>query len=67
MAIEELLHLSLAAGGLGLSTSRSSTHPDHEGNPVASRLATEVTRSSPSATWLASTREPHLKPSWRAA
>jgi N-acyl-D-aspartate/D-glutamate deacylase len=36
-----VLHQSLEAGGLGLSTTRSSTHPDHEGNPVASRQATE--------------------------
>ena len=36
-----VLQQSLQAGGLGLSTTRSSTHPDHEGNPVASRHATE--------------------------
>ena len=36
-----VLQQSLQAGGLGLSTTRSSTHPDHEGNPVASRQATE--------------------------
>ena len=36
-----LLDESLAAGGLGLSTSRSSTHSDGDGNPVASRVATE--------------------------
>ena len=35
------LHQSLEAGGLGLSTTRSSTPPDHQGNPVASRQATE--------------------------
>jgi len=40
-ALRELLHQSLAAGGLGLSTTRSPTHPDHQGNPVASRLAAE--------------------------
>ncbi len=40
-AISEVLHQSLEAGGLGLSTTRSSTHPDHQGNPVASRQATE--------------------------
>jgi N-acyl-D-aspartate/D-glutamate deacylase len=34
-----VLHDSLAAGGLGLSTTRSSTHSDGDGNPVASRLA----------------------------
>ncbi|MEO8698203.1 MAG: amidohydrolase family protein, partial [Acidimicrobiales bacterium] len=34
-----LLRDSLAAGGLGLSTSRSSSHSDGDGNPVASRLA----------------------------
>jgi N-acyl-D-aspartate/D-glutamate deacylase len=36
-----VLHQSLDAGGLGLSTTRSSTHPDHLGNPVPSRQATE--------------------------
>ncbi|HUZ10157.1 MAG TPA: amidohydrolase family protein [Acidimicrobiales bacterium] len=40
-AISRVLHQSLRAGGLGLSTTRSSTHPDHQGNPVASRLASE--------------------------
>jgi len=40
-AIAAILHQSLEAGGLGLSTTRSSTHPDHQGNPVASRQATE--------------------------
>ena len=40
-AISRVLHQSLEAGGLGLSTTRSSTHPDHQGNPVASRLAGE--------------------------
>jgi len=33
------LHESLAAGGLGLSTTRSNTHSDGDGRPVASRLA----------------------------
>ena len=37
----QLLHDSLAAGGLGLSTSRSSTHNDGDGNPVPSRAASE--------------------------
>ena len=41
-AIADLLHRCLEAGGLGLSTTRSSTHPDHEGNPVPSRQATEA-------------------------
>src|SRR5579864_8615196 len=36
-----LLHESLAAGGLGLSTTRSSSHSDGDGVPVASRHATE--------------------------
>jgi N-acyl-D-aspartate/D-glutamate deacylase len=36
-----ILHQSLDAGGLGLSTTRSSTHPDHQGQPVPSRQATE--------------------------
>lgn len=34
-----VLHESLAAGGLGLSTTRSSTHSDGDGRPVASRRA----------------------------
>jgi N-acyl-D-aspartate/D-glutamate deacylase len=36
-----LLHDSIAAGGLGLSTTRSSTHMDGDERPVASRLASE--------------------------
>src|SRR3954452_2030435 len=36
-----VLHESLAGGGLGLSTSRSSTHVDGEGVPVPSRFASE--------------------------
>ncbi|HEY1281690.1 MAG TPA: D-aminoacylase [Acidimicrobiales bacterium] len=36
-----VLHDSLAAGGLGLSTTRSSTHNDGDSQPVASRWATE--------------------------
>ena len=35
-----LLHRSLEAGGLGLSTSRSYTHRDGDGRPVPSRWAT---------------------------
>jgi N-acyl-D-aspartate/D-glutamate deacylase len=34
-----LLHESLSAGGLGLSTTRSNTHSDGDGQPVASRRA----------------------------
>jgi N-acyl-D-aspartate/D-glutamate deacylase len=34
-----LLHECLAAGGLGLSTTRSNTHSDGDGQPVASRRA----------------------------
>jgi N-acyl-D-aspartate/D-glutamate deacylase len=34
-----LLAESIAAGGLGLSTSRASSHSDGDGNPVPSRLA----------------------------
>ena len=37
----DLLDRSLAAGGLGLSTSRSSTHTDGDGQPVPSRWASE--------------------------
>jgi N-acyl-D-aspartate/D-glutamate deacylase len=36
-----LLHESLAAGGLGFSTTRSSSHSDGDGVPVASRHASE--------------------------
>ena len=39
LAIEQLLDASLAAGGLGLSTSRSSTHNDGDGRPVPSRFS----------------------------
>jgi N-acyl-D-aspartate/D-glutamate deacylase len=37
-----LLHECLAAGGLGFSTTRSSSHSDGDGVPVASRHATEA-------------------------
>ncbi len=37
----QLLHDALSSGGLGLSTTRSSTHSDGDGNPVASRMASE--------------------------
>ncbi len=40
-ALVALLHESLEAGGLGLSTTRSRTHPDHNGQPVPSRQASE--------------------------
>jgi N-acyl-D-aspartate/D-glutamate deacylase len=40
-ALVALLHQSLEAGGLGLSTTRSTTHPDHNGQPVPSRQASE--------------------------
>ena len=39
--LTELLGQSLVAGGLGLSTSRSSTHNDGDNRPVPSRLASE--------------------------
>jgi N-acyl-D-aspartate/D-glutamate deacylase len=38
-AIVGVLHESLEAGGLGLSTTRSTTHSDGDGRPVASRWA----------------------------
>jgi N-acyl-D-aspartate/D-glutamate deacylase len=40
-ALVLVLHDSLAGGGLGFSTSRSSTHNDGDGNPVPSRFASE--------------------------
>src|SRR5579859_5969293 len=40
-AMVSLLHQSIDAGGLGLSTTRSSTHSDGDGNPVPSRVASE--------------------------
>jgi N-acyl-D-aspartate/D-glutamate deacylase len=39
--MQQLLDRSLDAGGLGLSTSRSSTHNDGAGRPVPSRFASE--------------------------
>ena len=39
-ALTNLLHDSLAAGGLGFSTTLSFTHSDGDGKPVASRWAT---------------------------
>ncbi|MBO0732254.1 MAG: amidohydrolase family protein, partial [Acidimicrobiaceae bacterium] len=39
-AMQRLLHDGLAAGGMGLSSTWSRTHNDHEGNPVPSRHAT---------------------------
>lgn len=38
-AMVRLLHESIEAGGMGLSTTLSSTHADGDGNPVASRHA----------------------------
>jgi N-acyl-D-aspartate/D-glutamate deacylase len=40
--ILQLLDRSLSAGGLGLSTTRSSTHIDGDGQPVPSRWASEA-------------------------
>ncbi|MHB8340268.1 MAG: N-acyl-D-amino-acid deacylase family protein, partial [Mycobacteriales bacterium] len=39
-AMVEVLHESIAAGGLGFSTTLSATHSDGDGAPVASRHAT---------------------------
>lgn len=39
--LEDLLARCLAVGGLGLSTSRSSTHNDGDNKPVPSRVASE--------------------------
>ena len=39
--MKKLLRQSLEAGGIGLSTSRSFTHSDWEGDPVPSRAASE--------------------------
>ncbi len=41
-AMVALLHASIAAGGLGFSSTFSPSHSDHEGNPVPSRFATEA-------------------------
>ncbi|GAC1314601.1 MAG: amidohydrolase family protein [Acidimicrobiales bacterium] len=41
-AMVGLLHESLAVGGLGFSTTRSTTHSDGDGRPVASRVASEA-------------------------
>jgi N-acyl-D-aspartate/D-glutamate deacylase len=40
-AITRLLHESIAAGGLGFSTTLSFTHSDGDGQPVASRWASD--------------------------
>ena len=39
-AMVALLHESIAAGGLGFSSTNSASHSDHLGNPVPSRFAT---------------------------
>lgn len=41
-AMVALLHESLAAGGLGFSSTSSSSHSDHLGQPVPSRFATDA-------------------------
>src|SRR5205823_4229715 len=40
-AMQELLAASLEAGGLGFSTTLSSTHSDGDGKPVPSRWSTK--------------------------
>jgi N-acyl-D-aspartate/D-glutamate deacylase len=40
-AMVALLHESLAAGGLGFSSTSSASHSDHQGDPVPSRFATD--------------------------
>lgn len=39
-AMVALLHRSIEEGGMGFSSTASSTHNDHQGNPVPSRWAT---------------------------
>ena len=41
-AMVALLHESLAAGGLGFSSTSSASHSDHLGQPVPSRFATDA-------------------------
>ena len=66
-AMVALLHQSLDAGGLGLSTTRSSTHIDGDDKAGAEPGRLRGGAARPCAGWSASTRAPRSRPSSRAA